>query len=257
MRKCVLSFLLLGTVAAALGAAHLTVAVAANAEFAAKAVVADFAKDHDITVEPVIGASGTFTAQIRNGAPFDVFLSADMAYPQALQQAGLVLDGPRIYAYGALALWTMTSIDLGPGLAVLATPGVRTIAIANPANAPYGVQALAALQRQGLLERVRAKIVYGESIAQVNSYVLSGAADVGMTATSVVLSPSLAGKGHWVAVDPAAYDPIAQGVVLLHPADADPARAGAARLFYDFLFSDRARAIFQAFGYRLPDKGKT
>lgn len=233
-------------------AAALTVAVAANAQFAAADLLAAFGRDNPVTVRTIVGASGTFAAQIVSGAPIDILLSADMDYPEELSRAGFVLAGPRAYAYGALVLWTTRGIDLSPGLGVLASPLVSRVAIAAPATAPYGKEAMAALERAGLLDRVRPKLVYGESIAQVNGYVLSGAADAGITAKSVVLSPALRTTGRWVEVDPALYEPIAQGVVILRHAGLDPRRLQAARALFNSLFAPQARAIFSSYGYRLP-----
>src|SRR5690606_6423496 len=123
--------------------------------------------------------------------------------------AGLAQGSPRIYAYGLLVLWTRADIDLTKGLSVLTDDRIHKIAVANPKMAPYGTTAIDALTKQNLLSLVQSKIVYGESIAQVNQYMVSGAADVGFTAKSVVLEPSLQGKGRWVDVKGAA--PIAQG----------------------------------------------
>ncbi len=250
--RLVLVALCAALAAAPLFPAQLTVAVAANAQFAADDLLAAFRRAHDVEVRTIIGASGTFASQVMNGAPIDLFLSADMDYPEKLAAAGFVIDGPRAYAYGLLVLWTTRDIDLASGLGVLVSPRVRTIAVANPAVAPYGVEALAALEKAGILDRVRAKIVYGESIAQVNSYVLSGAADAGITARSIVLSPAMKTTGRWIAIDPALYHPIAQGAVVLRAAGGDPDRREAARSLFDFLFSAPARAILQSYGYLTP-----
>jgi len=228
----------------------LTVAVAANVQYAFDDLRAAFTKQTGISIKPLYASSGKMSAQIQNGAPFDLFVSADMDYPEALHRAGLAVSAPRIYAYGVLVLWSMQNIDLAKGLALLADQGIRKVALPNPQVAPYGREALRALQSAKLAEIVGPKLVYGESIGQASQYIYSGVVDAGFTAKSVVLSPEMQGKGHWVEVDPRRYTPIAQGVVILkqgqtrHPKEA--------QLFYDFLFSDSARAIFTRYGYRLP-----
>jgi len=228
----------------------LTVAVAANVQYAFDDLRAAFTKQTGIPVKPIFGSSGKFTAQIQTGAPFDLFVSADMEYPEALHRAGLATSAPRVYAYGTLVLWSMKDIDLSKGLALLADKGIRKVALPNPQVAPYGREALRALQSAKLAEIVGPKLVYGESIGQASQYIYSGIVDAGFTAKSVVLSPEMQGKGKWVEVDPRLYTPIAQGAVILKQGQA--AHPKEAQLFFDFLFSGQARAIFTRYGYRLP-----
>jgi molybdate transport system substrate-binding protein len=196
----------------------LRVAVAANAQFASQALKQAFEKQYPAKVELVVSSSGKLTAQIENGAPYDVFLSADMRYPQALYEKGATLDTPRIYALGSLVLWSLKKIPDGKGAGILLSDGVRTIALANPATAPYGVAAVQCMKKEGIYARVKNKLVYGESIAQVNQYLLMGAADIVFTARSVVGAPHLKNKGYWIAAPPPSYSPIAQGAVILKTA---------------------------------------
>lgn len=228
----------------------LTVAVAANVQYAFDDLRTAFAKQSGIAIRPIFGSSGKLAAQIQNGAPFDVFVSADMEYPEALHRAGLAPFAPRVYAYGVLMLWSMQDIDLSKGLALLADSGIRKVALPNPTVAPYGREALRALQSAKLMDVVGPKLVYGESIAQATQFVYSGAAEAGISAKAAMLAPEMRGKAKWAEVDPRAYTPIAQGVVMLkHGRDANPKEA---QIFYDFLFSPPARAIFARYGYRLP-----
>ena len=176
----------------------LRVAVAANAQFVMERVKAAFQKKTGTPMELIVSSSGKLTTQIQQGAPYDIFLSADMAYPQTLYKAGLTTSAPVVYAYGSLVLWTLTDLPLTTDLRVLSDPAVRHIALANPATAPYGEAAVSFLKFRKRLDTVKPKIVYGESIAQVNQYVLTGAAEVGFTAKSVVLDPSLKQRGHWI-----------------------------------------------------------
>jgi len=233
-----------------LSAQTLTVAVAANVQFAFQALRAAFRQTSGIDVQGVVGSSGKLTAQIKNGAPFDLFLSANMKYPRVLYRDGWAANKPKIYAQGALVLWTMKDYDLRQGLKLLQSPDIRKVAVANPKNAPYGQEAMKALARDRLSAAVEPKLVYGESIAQTNQFIVSRAADIGITAKSVVLSPQMKGKGTWVDVDSRAYTPIAQGVVILR--HGKETRPTAAKRFYTFLFSPAARKIFARFGYQLP-----
>ena len=228
----------------------LTAAVAANVKYAFDDLAAEFRKETGIEVQAVSGASGKIVAQVKSGAPFDVFLSADTESPDALYRGGWAAGSPMVYAYGVLVLWTRKDIDLARGVAAVDDPAVRTVAIANPRVAPYGRAAMKALHGAGLGQAVEHKLVYGENIAQTVQFVDSGAADIAFTAKSLVVAPELAGKGRWVEVPKAAYDPIAQSaVVLRHGAQTQSA---AAQRFVDFLFTPNARAIFEKYGYRLP-----
>jgi len=231
-------------------AATLTVAVAANVQYAFDDLKAEFKKETGHELKPVYGSSGKLTAQIMNGAPFDVFLSADMEYPVKLHQARLTTAAPRTYAYGTLVLWTLKDLDLRHWQSALATPGIGKIALANPKTAPYGRETMQVLAHYKLTEALKGKLVFGESIAQTNQYIYSRAADAGFTAKSVVVSPELQGQGKWIELPQDAYQPIAQGVVVLrHGQQTQPQLA---QQFYDFMLSPKSRAILQRNGYLLP-----
>ncbi|UFH53437.1 molybdate ABC transporter substrate-binding protein [Spirosoma sp. KNUC1025] len=224
----------------------LRVAVAANAQFVMEQLKIAFQQTSGVAVESIVNSSGKLTTQIQQGAPYDVFLSADMTYPQTLHKAGLTTAAPVVYAYGSLVLWTMSELPVTADLKALSDPAIRHIAVANPATAPYGEAAIAFLKYRKLLDQAQPKIVYGESISQVNQYVLSGAAEVGFTAKSVVLDPSLTKRGHWVDLPQTGYKPIAQGVVVLKRTT----QLKAANQFLAFLRSPAARRILQQFGYK-------
>lgn len=225
------------------------VAVAANAQFVAAALKDAFEQHDPARIELVVSSSGKITAQIAHGAPYAVFLSADMNYPSQLYQKGFAVDKPRVYASGKLVFWSLKTPGRGAGLDVLSSPDIKAIAVANPATAPYGVATIQALKKAGIYRAVKEKIVYGESISQVNQYLVSGAAEVAFTAKSVVEAPAMKNKGSWFEVPDSLYEPIDQGVVLLKSRPED-VLAGARR-FYQFLFSPRAREIFKAYGYRV------
>jgi molybdate transport system substrate-binding protein len=231
-------------------AEDLTVAAAANAQFVLEGLKTAFEKDSGITIKTIIGSSGKLITQIKNGAPFDVFLSADMEYPQAIYKEGLAVVEPKTYAYGVLVLWTFKDIDLTKGIGVITESQVKKIAIANPQTAPYGREAVNAIKFYKLYPAVNHKLVYGESISQVNQFVASLAADIGFTAKSIVAAPNMKDKGRWVEIDPKAHHPIAQGVVILKYGQDHHSEA--AKKFFDFLFSDTAKEIFKRYGYILP-----
>jgi molybdate transport system substrate-binding protein len=248
MLKKLLILLIPGLLGLQIQEQPLRVAVAANAQFVMESLATAFQKQTGIKIEPIVSSSGKLTTQIQQGAPFDVFLSADMEYPNTLYQQKLTTTAPIIYAYGSLVLWTLGDLPLSADLKVLQNPSVRHIAIANPATAPYGEAAVLLLKYKKLFESIQSRIVFGESISQVNRYVLSGAAEVGITAKSVVLDPSLNQQGHWIDLPPTGYSPIAQGVVVLKRTD----KAKAAGQFVQFLRSPTARRILQQYGYRSP-----
>jgi molybdate transport system substrate-binding protein len=225
----------------------ITVAVAANAQYAMKEIEREFEKETGSPIELVISSSGKITAQIREGAPYDVFLSADMEFPQALFQEGLTVSQPKMYGYGSLVIWTLKDVDLLNVNAIL-LPEVKTIAIANPKVAPYGEAAISVMKHYKIYEKAEPRIVYGESISQVNQYIISKAADIGFTAKSVVLSPEMQGKGKWMEVDKKSYEAIDQGAVLLK-SSMKRNKAGSEK-FYNYLFSDKAKKIFKKYGYQ-------
>jgi len=231
-------------------AGEITVAGAANVQFTLEDLKAEFTKETGIQVKTVIGASGKLTAQIENGAPLDVFLSADMKYPSKLYNDGYSSQAPKIYAFGTLVLWTMKDLDLSKGVNVLAGRDIQKIAIADPLLAPYGRQAMNVLKFYKVYAQVQKKLVLGESISQTNQFITTGAADLGFTAKSVVLSRNMKGKGKWVEVDPLSYEPIAQGVIVLKHAEQGNAKE--AQAFYNFLLSGPAKEIFKKYGYKLP-----
>ena len=227
-----------------------TVAIAANLKYVFDDLAAEFKQETGIEAQSVLNASGKIATQVRQGAPFDVFMSADMEFPEGLYKEGFAVTAPKPYAYGLLVLWSQTGADLSKGVAGLTDAAVGKVAIANPKLAPFGKQALKAMEFYRVKVALEPKLVYGESITQVSQYVDSKAVDVGFSAKSIVVAPETAGKGKWVAVPEESYEPIAQGVVILkHGIESN---ADAARKFYGFVQSEKARAIFAKNGYILP-----
>ena len=228
----------------------LNVAIAANLKYVFDDLAAAFKKETGIETQSVLNSSGKIATQVRNGAPFDVFMSADMEYPDALYQDGFATTTAKPYAYGQLVLWTEKEVDLSKGVAFLADKSIDKIAIANPKVAPFGKQALKVLDYYKIRAVVEPKLIYGESITQVSQYVDAKVVDVGFSAKSIVLAPEAAGKGQWVDVPPESYEPIAQGIVILKHGSV--VNSEAARKFYGFVLSAKAREIFAKNGYKLP-----
>ncbi|MGD9900188.1 MAG: molybdate ABC transporter substrate-binding protein [Calditrichaceae bacterium] len=248
MRKYLIPLLLLISTPAP--ADDLIVAASANVQFAMRELQESFQKSSGLTVTVITGSSGKLTAQIKNGAPFDIFLSADTRYPRVLYDDGYTFGEPVVYAYGSLVLWTIKEIDLSGGLSAILDDEIKKIAVANPQTAPYGVEAIKALRYFDLYDRLEARLVYGSSISQTSQFISSGAADAGITAKSVVLAPEMKTTGSWIDIPPDSYDPIAQGVVILKRGKDAPDKD--ALMFYNFLFSEQAREIFKKYGYRVP-----
>jgi len=228
-----------------------TIAAAANTSYVMQALIDAYKVNHpDLKITLTIASSGKLTSQIAHGAPYDLFFSADMHYPNYLASHGHTLTEPKIYAKGALALYTAKHHDLSQGLALLNAQNIRTIALANPKLAPYGKAAYEALTNAKLLPSLLTKIIYAESIAGTLQYTLLHA-DIGLIATSALFAPELRHKSqqntHWIPVPTSLYTPINQGVVLLkHAKNHQEAEA-----FYHFIFSPQAQRIFKAYGYTL------
>ena len=232
-------------------AQSLTVAAASDLQSALPEIVSRFEKETGQQVRLAFGSSGNFFTQIQNGAPFDVFLSADIDYPRRLEASGEAERGSVYrYAIGRVVLWTRkdSGIDVRGGLAVLADARVRRIALANPEHAPYGRAAVAALRHEGLYERVREKFVLGENISQAAQFAESGSADVGLLALALALSPTLKRAGIYVDIPASWHPPIEQGAVIL----ASSKQKALARQFVDYLKKPESVRILQSYGFALP-----
>lgn len=222
----------------------LEIAAAANMQFPMKELVSVFEKETGISTSVSISSSGKLTNQIKNGAPYEVFLSADMGYPEELYKKGFTTNKPKAYAYGKLVLWTTS--DEKPSLDLLKKDKIKHIAIGNPRLAPYGVAAQEVLEKNDLFEVLKEKYVMGESITQVNQFIVSNAAEIGFTAMAVVKSPRNRDLGHWIEISDELYTPIGQGSVLIKQKNKSQDKA---QKFYEFLFSDKAQAILKNYGY--------
>ena len=224
----------------------LTIAAAADLQFALADGARQFHQQHPQTELAIdYGSSGNFYAQIRNGAPFDVYLSADVQYPRNLAHDGLVpADSVFVYGAGRIAVWVPSSSKLDPATA-LRDPSVRRIAIANPQHAPYGRAAEAALRSMGLYDSLEKKLVLGENISQTLQFVQSGAADAGIVALSLALAPTVRAQGRYWEVPVSAYPKIEQGGVILKD-------SAAAREFRQWLLGPSGRSLLKQYGFSLP-----
>jgi len=232
---------------ASASAEEVRVAVATNFFSTLKAVVVDFERETGHTVIVSSGSSGKLYAQIRNGAPFDVFFSADVKRPQLMEEEGLAVRGSRFtYAVGRLTLWSPDSTKMtGDGNAVLTNGRFSRLAIANPKTAPYGAAAQHMLQTLGLWQAVKGRIVQGENIGQTFQFVYSQNAQLGFVALSQVLDPKINGMGSRWDVPAHLYNPLRQQAVLLVKGQNNKA----ANSFFDYVKGPKARKIIERFGY--------
>lgn len=240
--------------AAGLAAQPSTLRIAAASDL--QAVLPELARrfqaETGIRVTPSFGSSGSIFAQIQNGAPFDLFFSADIDYPRRLAAAGHA-DPVTLYTYatGHLVLWTRTGsgVAVGRGLAALRDPQVRRIAIANPRHAPYGRAAVAALRSLKLYDAVQPKLVLAENVSQAAQLADSGNADVAILALSLALGPALRRSGTYAEIPASAHPPIEQAAVVVRGA----ANEEGARRFLAFLQTETARALLRTFGFAPPE----
>jgi molybdate transport system substrate-binding protein len=223
------------------------VAVAANARYVVKKLAEDFKKRSGIAVEVISGSSGKLTAQIKNGAPYAIFLSADMDFAQTVFNDGFALAQPRVYALGSLIVGSTMGVDMKNWQQYISSQAPGKIAIANPKLAPYGKAAEQALRKLQLYDKAESRLVFGESISQVNTYVLKGAVNIGFTTASLVYELPAGSNFTWQKINPADYQPIKQGAVLLKYAKNKNYINN--KRFFDYLFSTDAKSIFRKFGY--------
>ena len=241
--------LFLGFLCFAAHAEKITIAAAADLKFAMDEVVLAFNKANPADkVEVTYGSSGKFHTQIQQGAPYDMFFSADISFPRELQKAGMTASEVMPYAVGRIVLWSSTRDASKLTLSNLADPTITRIAIANPKHAPYGKRAEEALRAAGLWESVQSKLVYGENISQTAQFVLTGNAQVGVIALSLAVHPELAGKGGYWLIPDNLHQRLEQGFVITKRAENN----SLAKRFSEYISSQQARAVMTRFGFVLP-----
>lgn len=228
------------------------IAAASNMDFALTEIAAAFRRDSGQTVRLSLGSTGNVARQIRQGAPFQLFLAADEVTPLALHAEGLTEDAGRVYAVGRIVLVAPKGGALVPDAALdnlaamVAAGGITRFAIANPDHAPFGIAAREALQNRGLWEALAPRLVLGENIAQAAQFALSGNAEGGIIALSLALAPEVAARGDHALIPEGWHNPLAQRMVLLRGA------GPVARAFHDYMQSPPAREILARYGFGLP-----
>ena len=229
-------------------AQSITVAAAADLQFAMQDFATQFQKQTGKEVKLIYGSSGNFFQQLQNGAPFDMFFSANLDYPKKLEAVGLTEPGSYYeYAKGKIVVWVpnQSTLDISSGMQALLNPSIKKIAVANPQHAPYGQAAVAAMQKDGIYDKVKNKFVLGENISQTTSFVMSGSADVGIVALSLALSPNMRDRGRYVEIPTADYPPIQQACVILRSSR----NKETARQFLSFLKTTAAADALKSYGF--------
>ncbi len=224
------------------------VAVAANVSYVIEDLIKEFKKISPNTkIKVVLGSSGKLTSQIKNGAPYHLFLSANMQFPQALYDGKVAITKPVVYASGTIAIFSSKKIDFSKGIGTILQDNIKTIVVANPKTAPYGEATIEALKNAKLYEQTKSKFIFAESIGQAISYAVT-ASDVGFVAKSSLYSDKLSKykEGvNYIEVDKALYSAIRQGIILTTFAK----ESNEAKEFYDFILSNQAKEIFKKHGY--------
>ncbi|MCW8837293.1 MAG: molybdate ABC transporter substrate-binding protein [Thiovulaceae bacterium] len=248
MKKLIIGSLLC---AASLYAGSINIAVAANVSYAIDSLKEEFKKSNPNTeVKVTLGSSGKLTAQIKHGAPYQLFMSANMKYPEALYNDGIATTKPLIYAQGSLSYLSNKEQDFTKGIKLVQEASIEKIAIANPKTAPYGKAALEAMKNGGVFDSIKNKLVYAESISQTVSYAVT-ATDMGFIAKSSLYSPKMKHfkEGvNWADVDAKLYTPINQGIVILKSGE----KNAEVKAFYDFILDAKGKNILRKFGYLIP-----
>ena len=232
-------------------AEEITIAAASDLNFAFREIATEYENTTGNHVRLTLGSSGNFFAQIQNGAPFDLYFSADIAYPRNLEEAGLTVPGSLYqYAVGRIVLWTghELRIDVTKGFEALREPTIRKIAIANPKHAPYGRAAVAAMEHFKVYDQVKDRLILGENISQAAQFIESGACDVGIIALSLAVAPAMKSKGTYWEVPADAHLPLEQGAVILKSSK----NQEAARQFLEFIKGPNGQEIMKRYGFIVP-----
>ena len=246
-KQCWIVLLVVATSVIA-SAQEITVAAASDLQFAMQDVVAHFQQSSGKKVNVTYGSSGNFFQQLQNGAPFDMFFSANLDFPKKLEHASLTEPGSYYqYAKGKIVVWTRneSKLNIDAGLKAFLTPDIQKIAIANPQHAPYGQAAVAAMQKEDVYDKVKDKLVLGENISQTASFVVSGAADAGVVALSLAVSPNMKTKGHYIEIPAGEYPPIEQACVIMSSSKSKDT----AKQFLDYFKSSETASILATYGF--------
>lgn len=231
------------------GRAKIMIGAASDLKFALDSVVAVYAREApSVQIQVAYGSSGKLFEQISNGAPFDIFFSADRAYALKLKESGKAISDVITYGFGRIVIWSRTSDPRNEGGEFLLGPEVKKVAIANPLHAPYGRAAVQALKALGIYDRLKIKLVFGENISQAAQFVASGGADAGVIALSLALSPTMQKSGGSYYLVPAnLHQPLEQAYVILGHAKGDVEVTA----FAAFLKTDKVGQILSYFGFSM------
>ncbi len=231
-----------------LHAQKVKVAAAADLRFAMDEIVMQYKNVYpNADIEVIYGSSGNAFTQISNGAPYDIYFSADIMYPQKLHEAGLTATVPKLYAIGRIVLWS-SKLDVSKGMNICEANTKAKIAIASPDHAPYGKKAVESLQYYKIYDKVKPRLVYGDNISQAAQFCLTGNADIGILALSLALSPLMRKHGKYFLIDEKSHEPLMQGFVILNRAKDNKL----ALAFAEYIEASPARKIFEKYGFTLP-----
>ena len=234
---------------------NILIAAASNLRFAMHEICQDFREENSsIQTKVSYGSSGNFFAQIKQGAPFDIFFSADATYPELLEKEGLTAkETQKVYAVGKIVLWVpkVSKVEPYKGLQTVTFPEVKKLAIANPRHAPYGRAAEESLRYYGLWEKVKGKLIYGENISQTAQFVHTGAADAGIVALSLAISPKMSHEGRYWLIPEESHSDIEQIYVVLKKGE----EKKSIRKFLDFIKGEKGGSILSRYGFVIPDNG--
>jgi molybdate transport system substrate-binding protein len=231
-----------------LSSQRVNVAAAADLRYAMDEIVVAYKKANPkADIKVAYGSSGKAYQQIVNGAPYDIYFSADILYPNKLKEQGLTASNPKLYAIGFIVLWS-TKIDVSKGMSSLNDPRIKRIAIANPDHAPYGKRAKESLIFYKLYDELKPKIVIGENISQAAQFAQTGNAEIGILALSLVLSPAMKNHGNYFLIDTKSYSPLEQAYVIIKK----PIENTESYKFARFIATPTVRAIYRKYGFKLP-----
>ncbi len=249
----ILLSLLIASVPPVVKADQLSIAAAADLKFAMDEIVSGFKQEHPTdTIIVTYGSSGKFFTQIQQGAPFDIFFSADISFPKELASSGFAASAVQPYAIGRIVLWSSEMDASKMTLASLTNPGISRIAIANPQHAPYGKRAEEALRASGLWDKLQPELVFGENIAQTAQYVQSGNAQIGIIALSLALNPELSKRGGYYLIPEKLHQPLEQGFIITKSGSDKPL----AKTFATYMNAKKVRSIMSRYGFVLPGETK-
>lgn len=248
----IMALLLVPAISLAAGGGELTIAAASDLNYAFKDLIAEYETSTGSHVKLSLGSSGNFFSQIQNGAPFDLYFSADIGYPRKLEEAGLTVPGSLYrYAIGRIVLWAgrESKLDVSKGLDILRDVSIKKIAIANPKHAPYGRAAVAAMEHFKVSEQVKDRLVLGENISQAAQFVQSGACEVGIVALSLAVAPPMKAAGTYWAIPAESHPRLEQGAAIMKSSR----QQEAARQFLAFMQGPKGREIMTRYGFTLPE----